>query len=82
MTFTIEDELHAELCGEYPTLEAAIAELRRRMQLPWDHDLNVAPCMSWRTCGRHYEIVEYGADGEQQRIPALNVSAEGVVWLL
>jgi hypothetical protein len=85
--FVIEDELHAELQdGEFPTLEAAMAELQRRAAIPWDQPPNVAPCMSWRTCGRIYEVIEYDSavDSTRQirRIPVLEVSAQGVRWHL
>ncbi len=62
--FVIEDEAHAEWFGEFPTLEAATAELRRLKELPWDEAPNVAPCTSWRTCGRTYEVVEYDTSSE------------------
>jgi hypothetical protein len=50
--FVIEDEAHADQFGEYISFEDAIAELRRLSATPWDEAPNVAPCTSWRTCGR------------------------------
>jgi hypothetical protein len=84
--FAIEDELHAEpQDGEHATLAEAVAELRRRAALPWDEVPNVAPCTSWRTCGRAYEIVEYDTSSnpwkELRRIPFLEVNAAGAKWL-
>jgi len=83
--FVIEDDAHAELCGEFATMETAVAELERRAAIPWNEAPNVAPCMSWRTCGRRYEIVEYAATEaswkERVRTPFLNISATGVHWL-
>jgi len=80
----IEDELHAEPQGEYPSLDEAMAELRRRASIAWDESPNVAPCSSWRTCGRNYEIVEYDDTQmpwkELRRVPALEISASAVVW--
>jgi hypothetical protein len=84
--FVIEDEAHAEQTGEYATMDDAVAELQRRAETPWDEVPNVAPCMSWQTCGRRYEIVEYDESSspcKQLRcVPALNISAAGVEWLL
>ncbi len=79
--FMIEDELHATQWGPYVTLAEAIAELRRRVLIPWDQEPNRAPCSSWQTCGRNYEIVECDdAWNELRHIPALKISAEKVVW--
>lgn len=82
--FVIEDEAHAELHGEYASLSEAIAELPRRAAIPWDQPPNVAPCASWRTCGRKYEVVEYDPAEtpwrELNRIPTLEISARGVEW--
>ncbi len=80
----VEDEQHAELQGEFSSIEAAIAELNRRVHIPWNEEPNVAPCMSWQTCRRRYEIVEY--DDAQTpwkeigRTPVLEVSAAGINW--
>ncbi len=85
--FVIDDELHCELQdGEFLTLGEAVAELRRLAAIPWDSEPNVAPCMSWRTCGRSYQIIQFMAGVEPRkelrRIPALKISAAGVEWLL
>ncbi len=84
--FIIEDERHAEPQeGEFSTLSDAIAELKRRAALPWDKAPNQAPCMSWQTCGRTYEVVEYDTSvtpwRELQRFPVLDVTAAGAKWL-
>ncbi|CAN5612440.1 hypothetical protein BH10PSE14_BH10PSE14_08680 [soil metagenome] len=83
--FVIYDELHAEHVGEFATREEALAELRRLASVPWDQAPNVAPCMSWRTCGRQYELVEYDDTGTPWRTlsqePALEVSQTEVKWL-
>ena len=83
--FVIEDERHAEPQGEFSTIESALAELRRRATVPWDQAPNCAPCTSWRTCGRVYEIIEYETSEtpwrEIRRLPALEVSAIGTTWL-
>ena len=82
--FVIEDELHAEQQdGEFATLQDAIAELQRRAKVPWDQEPNRAPCMSWRSCGRKYVVIEYepqAAWKELSRTEILDVSAEGVRW--
>ena len=84
MIFVIEDQIHADWHGEFSSFQAAVCELKRRAQLPWDEDSNRAPCMSWKTCGRSYAVIEF--DDSQQprrevrRIPVLEVSATGVKW--
>jgi hypothetical protein len=83
--FVIEDELHGEWIGEFGTLGEAIAELERRSLIPWDAEPNRAPCESWRTCGRAYEILEYAETNtstDASRKKALEVSADGIKWHL
>ena len=81
----IEDDFHAEPHGEFDSLEGALAELRRRANIPWDVAPNRAPCESWRTCGRTYCVVELDASHspsrEIQRVYVLNISAEAVTWV-
>jgi len=82
--FVVEDESHAEPQGEFETFEDAMAELRRRAAMPWDREPNLAPCTSWKTCGRHYEVVEYDSRHtpwrELSRVSVLEISAAGVAW--
>jgi hypothetical protein len=84
--FLIDDELHAERqLGQFDSLEDALNELRRRASIPWNEAPNLAPCQSWKTCGRHYEVIEYDASvqpwKELRRVLVLRVSAKGVEWL-
>jgi hypothetical protein len=85
MMFMIEDETHCESAGRFGTFEDALAELRKRADVPWDMEPNRAPCVGWRTCGRTYEIVEY--DDSQipwrplNRVRVLEISAGGVNWV-
>ena len=82
--YVIEDEHHAEPIGEFASFEQAVAELQRLAALPWDQLPNRAPCTSWATCGRAYEVIEYDTAQqpwqERSRVPALSVSAAGVIW--
>jgi len=82
--FVLEDEIHAEPQGEFLDLESAMAELRRRSQIPWDQQPNRAPCTGWRGCGREYEIIEYdqsvSPSREVRRIRALEISSTGINW--
>ncbi|HEX6217875.1 MAG TPA: hypothetical protein VFZ35_01205 [Sphingomicrobium sp.] len=79
----IEDELHSEQIGRFDSRDEAINELRRLATLPWNEAPNQAPCTSWRTCGRNYELVECDVDWrELRRSSVLNVSAKGVEWLV
>ncbi len=84
--FVIEDEAHAEWQGEYATFEDVVSELKKRMNIPWDQKPNICPCISWQTCGRNYEIVEYDTEGELwkeiKRTAALEISLKGTNWLL
>jgi hypothetical protein len=57
--FIIEDEIHSELMGEFESFEKALLELKRISKTPWDQEPNRAPCTSWKTCGRSYEIIEF-----------------------
>jgi hypothetical protein len=86
MKFQIEDDKHAEPQGDFNSLGEAIAELRRRAEIPWDSPPNVAPCESWRTCGRTYEIIEYDDSTlpwqERNRYGGLEVSKAGMKWTL
>jgi hypothetical protein len=83
--FVIEDEIHAEPQGEFATRGEAFEELKRRAAIPWNEAPNLAPCMSWQTCGRNYDLVEYDVAAtpwkkiNRERI--LEVSATGVKWL-
>ena len=84
--FFIDDEIHCELQKErYESFDDAVAELLRRASIPWDKPPNLAPCTSWRTCGRVYEIVEYDVSVEPwmelHRVPFLKIKASGIQWL-
>jgi hypothetical protein len=84
--FEIYDELHAEPQQQYPTRQEALLELERRAKLPWDSEPNLAPCTSWRTCGRNYELREY----DTSQLPwkklwhraVLELDATGARWLV
>lgn len=85
-TFVIEDELHCEIIGEFVAKSDAVDMLKRLAQAPWDEQPNCAPCMSWKTCGREYVLIEYDTASEPwdelSRSGALNISAAKVEWLL
>lgn len=82
--FTIEDCLHCESDMNFETFEEAIAELTRRAAVPWDQPPNVAPCASWKTCGRDYQVLEYDVSHTPWKlvrsVPVLSISAKGVEW--
>jgi hypothetical protein len=84
--FMIYDITHAEpQDGNFNSFEEALTELKRRAGLPWNEEPNKAPCKSWRTCHRIYEIVEYNTSTqpwtEFSRVRVLDVSSAGVQWL-
>ncbi len=82
--FVIEDLTHAELHGEFASFDQALAELVRRSTLPWDELPNRAPCGSWKTCGRDYEILEYNDSTSPwtliNKVFVLEISAAGIRW--
>lgn len=81
--FVIEDEIHADLHGEFASLAEAIGELQRRASVPWNEPPNRAPCTGSGTCGREYVVVEYDQEWrELNRLSGLDVSASGVKWHL
>lgn len=68
--------------GDFPALVEALAELQRLATVPWDQLPNRAPCTSWRTCGRSYELIEYDeAETEIRRSLVMEIGASGVMWL-
>jgi hypothetical protein len=82
--FIIEDTNHSEWQGEFVNFDQALAELVHRSCLPWDEPPNCAPCTSWKTCGRSYEIIEYDNSKtpwvELNRGFVLEISAKEVQW--
>lgn len=83
--FRIEDDLHAEPMGEFQSREQAFARLKRLARIRWNKLPNIAPCTSWRECGRHYELVEFRMSPhyeEISRVRVLDISAAGVRWLV
>src|SRR5688572_27981589 len=80
----IENEVHGESGRVFQTFDDAVAELRRRAVIPWDRPPNLAPCTSWATCGREYNVAEYDTARQPSRllrdVSVLKVSREGVEW--
>lgn len=83
--FSIEDEVHAEWQGDYPSLDLAVAELRRRASIPWDQEPNKCPCTGWKHCERIYVIQKYDLADKSwtplEEIEALSISSNGTKWL-
>jgi hypothetical protein len=82
--FEIEDELHAEGIKDCKGLEDAIAELKRLSKIPYGQEPNLAPCVSWRTCGRRYIINEFDDSVNPsrlvQRIDGFEIDASEINW--
>jgi hypothetical protein len=82
--FVLVDGLHGESAGQFTSLREAVGEVRRLASIAWDAEPNRAPCMSWRTCGRAYEIIEVDDRVrlwvEGRRLPILFIKAEGLRW--
>ena len=83
--FSIEDEVHAEWQGDFPTFESALDELKNRAQIPWYEKPNVCPCTGWEKCERRYTITEFIVGDEtyspQREEEVLSVSVKGTFWL-
>jgi hypothetical protein len=81
----IEDSDHAEQVAQFSSMPEAFAALRGFATLPWDDQPNRAPCMSWQTCGRSYDVIEFDDShtpwAEVRRVTILKVSQAGVRWL-
>jgi hypothetical protein len=81
----IEDSEHAEHVAQFARMPEALAALQAFAKLPWDVQPNRAPCESWKTCGRSYDIVEFDDSKapweEVRRFAVLKVSKAGVSWL-
>jgi len=56
------DAEHSEFIAEFNSREEAMEFLEGCSTMPWDKAPNLAPCMSQRTCGRLYEIIEHYED--------------------
>lgn len=82
--FVIEDSNHTELQGEFASIDDALAELVRRSTIPWYEEPNRAPCGSWETCGRYYEMVEYDDSSTPWRLInqvfVLEITSTGIKW--
>jgi hypothetical protein len=82
--FHIEDEMHADLDGPYPSLEAAVSALRNIVTGRWDEPPLRPPCGGWRDCHRIYVVVDYdeGASPwrENRRWEVVTVTGEGPTW--
>lgn len=83
--FIIEDEVHSSIEWEFDSFEDAILELKKRADIPWNQKPNISPCMSWETCGKNYEIIEYENSSnpwiEKNRTLVLEISAKETKWL-
>lgn len=82
--FVIEDSIHLDQHGTFPSLDAALEKLRHFARAPWDERPNRAPCLHWEGCGRDYEILDYDdSDSPSKlnaRIPAVAISRDAVTW--
>jgi len=82
--FIVEDQWHADVAGSFPSFEDALREVRRLAAMPFDEDPVRAPCKSWRTCGRAYEIVEIDHVSSDRtvlsRAAIVEMDADGVRW--
>jgi hypothetical protein len=86
VTFELRDDLHDETQGHFGSRNEAIAEAARLAALPWNQPPNLAPCASWESCGRNYEVVEFDTSGESRSVlgvtPVVSIDRDGVRWAL
>lgn len=84
MIAVIKDEFHAEVQGQFATVEAALIELRRRADAPWDQSPNLCPCTCWETCHRDLVVIEYDDSvkpwKQLHRWGCLEISCNGALW--
>jgi hypothetical protein len=82
--YGIVDQIHIDyLPGQFTSLGAVVEEFHRLATVPWDQDPNLAPCTSWRTCGRIWTAGEYKVPGRGARwLDDIweEVKANGVTW--
>ena len=86
MRIVIEDSIHCERIDECESFEEPIARLQELAKLRWDEEPNLAPCTSWRHCGREYRVIEYDDLASPWRVvrdaDVLKVSASNIEWVL
>lgn len=84
MRVFIEDRFHCDRIAECDSFDAAIERLKQIAQLSWDQTPNRAPCRSWRTCGREYQVIEFDDSAAPWKVvravPVLRVSASSIEW--
>ncbi|MCA9124745.1 MAG: hypothetical protein H6822_01855 [Planctomycetaceae bacterium] len=83
-TFDVFDERHCESCCTLESFAEALAEIERRCSIPWDEPPNRAPCKSWMSCGRKYEIREYASPSSAELLrvtKVCDIDATGIQWL-
>jgi len=82
--YIIEDQIHCEWIWKYNSISDATSELQRLLKLPWNKDKNLAPCMSYKTCGREYELIEYNIKwdiwDEVSRYPIFDIKSSGIIF--
>lgn len=82
--YIIEDQLHCETIGEFSKPSDAIDEFRRLSNLAWNEDKNLAPCMSYETCCREYELIEYEVNWnewiELHREAIFDIGSSGIIF--
>lgn len=85
MRYFVDDDLHFDVTMPFPTVEEAMAEIRRRVALLYEHEDNESPCIS-PTCGRREYCIykceegDFPFPGEGRKVHVCTISAEGVVW--
>ena len=78
--------MHSEIIEpSFDSWQDALVELKRRAEIPWNEEPNIAPCTGWESCGRHYEVVEYDVSSrpwnEVRRQFVLTISAANIAWV-
>lgn len=83
--YQIEDEIHAEIHGDYLNFNDALNEIISISKQSWNEEPLFPPCTSAQTCEREYHIRKYDASiipwRELENIPILHISATEKNWL-
>lgn len=79
--FVIEDQSHAEYHWEFDSFDNALKELKRISLIPWNKKPNRCPCISWETCNRDYEIIEYTNGNEVDRKEIVEIWSKWIKWI-
>jgi len=84
LVYIIEDQIHAEIIGEFESLESAQQEIQRIVKVPFGIGSNRCPCTNWNNCKRSYELIKYNKTrnpwNEISRKEIFSISRNGIEY--